>query len=366
MHPCWCSVSDLPNTDEDRSLTSESATALYGLRAFRRSELPVIRILGWWGTIASITVLIIAAAIPPERMKFVLPVIASTAAIFLGLGLKDRFEGKTTVRSLRDRYLDLYFLVSMGVTAISGFAIALVVVYFILPMGDLQSVIGAYALLSGAISIISVVRYRMILEYLRDLRARNQISQHHDKGGGRITLASAFVSFGVHFLLLIFGVLLSSISEFIGGEEWANNRFFLPSNSLTYAVCMFAYQFLLVGGLSRTSLLPKQGKTLVSIDYKLGKCESRNVTWKSSAIRAVFVVLPILVSWIFVLLLSIVYEMPDQEIFGLIIGLAIILYMFLAPASMIHPSRQGLHDIAAQTVPEEDHIGSRKPHVGKL
>ena len=135
------------------------------------------------------------------------------------------------------------------------------------------------------------------------------------------------------------------------GETWLTNRLSAPAWIAIYATLVFLYQFLAVAFLSRTSLLPTRGKDLVSGAYVQGACDNPRVGWTRSAGRAGAAVSPVFGCYALVVLLSIIYEIPAIELPSLILWLTMISYLCLAPVSLIHPSRQGLHDIIAKTVP---------------
>ena len=321
---------------------------LVGLRGFRRSDVSVIRVLGWWGILATALAILVYVAVPPERMHVALQIEATVVAIFLGLGLRARLDRMIGTIPPRHRDSELHELVATYGSLAGGASIILILAYFLLPMYDIRDTVGSYAFLSGVILTILGIRLEHLLTYRRDrheLGARDPL----DRRSVRQRWPSAFAAGVTHFLFLVVSTVLWVILGRFEGFGWLENKVYMASWIAIYAGLMFVHQLILVGRYSRTGLRHGHGKTLSTARDPAD--DDQDVGWLASAVRATCVVAPILLSCVIVVILTGSSEIPANEIPGLISAASIVSYACLWPASLVHPSRQGFHDILARTLP---------------
>ena len=158
----------------------------------------MVRMLRWWGIALSLLAFIIAGIVPPDRMNSALFVEASIVAVFLAIGLQARLEGIIGMNSMHSRHRDLYWYVARLVPLMGGGTLLLILAYFLLPVGDFQTMIGTFALPSGVVLAVLIVRTEQVLEYRRELRANGTKAKLLEEAANESSLGYQIATGGIY------------------------------------------------------------------------------------------------------------------------------------------------------------------------
>ena len=250
--------------------------SLVGIHGFRRSDVSVIRVLGWWGILVTALAILVYVAVPPDRMHVALQIEATVVAVFLGLGLRAKLD--RMIGTIPPRYIDgqLHELVSTFGSVAGGASIILILAYFLLPMNDIRDTVGSYAFLSGVILTILGIRLQHLLTYRRD-RQELGARHPHDRQYVRQRWPSAIATGVTHFLFLVVSTGLWILLGLFVESDRLENKVFMASWIAIYAGLMFIHQFILVVRYSRTGLRRGHGKTLSTARDPANDDDDQNV-----------------------------------------------------------------------------------------